>query len=149
MYVRIVYSNDSKTFVIHGKCIASVCYTSANTKTYYPDLPDMRGMFVLYDKRYIIYTNRTVSEYEPLTNKVKQIVTGLNSCNMCLPCKDTNTSKQSNLIIDYNKREDNIKLYSDRWNLIHSFGPHGSQDGMLDGPQLNMMLIKSNIICTK
>ena len=146
--VKSVYSNDGKTlYIVQNNVITSVCYPSTNTKTYQHGLNYMKGMFVLDDTKYIIYNNDTVCEYEPETNKVKQIVGGLNGCNMCLPYKDTDTSNQRYIVLADNKREGNIKVYNDRWILIHSFGPHGSQDGMLDGPRRAVMVDDNLLVC--
>ena len=146
--VTSVYSNDGKTlYIVQERCITSVCYPSTNNKTYYPDLSDMRGLYVLDDTNFIIYNNSTVCEYEPTTNKVKKVVRGLNNCNMCIPYKDTDTNKQRNIVIDDNEREDNIKIYNDRWNRIHSFGAPGSQDGMLDGPRRAVIVDDNLLVC--
>ena len=134
--VKSVYSNDGKTlYILQDNVITYVRYPSTNTKTYHPDLSDMKGICVLDERKYIIYNSSTVCEYEPETNKVKQVIRGLNWCNMCLPYKDTDTSNQRYIVIDDNKREDNIKVYNERWILIQSFGAHGSKDGMLCKPR--------------
>ena len=146
--VRSVYSNDGKTlYIVQDNVITSVCYPSTNTKTYQHRLNEMRGMFVLDHIKYIIYNKDKVCEYEPGTNKVKHVVRGLISCNMCLPYKDTDTSSQMYIVIDDNFREDNIKVYNDRWILIHSFGAHGSQDGMLDNPRRAVIVDENLLVC--
>ena len=149
--VTSVYSNDGKRlYIVQRKCITTACYPSANTKTYHPDLPDMRGMYAQAHTKYIIYNNTTVCEYEPTTNKVKQVVRGLNNCYMCLPYKDSDTNSQMKyVVVDDNDTEDNIKIYNDRWILTHSFGPHGSQNGMLDGPRRAVIVDNKLLVCDK
>ena len=146
--VRSVYSNDGKTlYIVQEKVITSVCYPSTNTKTYQHGLNNMRGMFVLDHTKYIIYNTTTVCEYEPETNKVTQVVRGLNRCFMCIPYKDTDTSKQRYIVIDDNEREDNIKVYDDRCILTHSFGPHGRKDGMLYSPRRAVIVDDNLLVC--
>ena len=148
--VRSVYSNDGKTLcIVQDNVITSVCYPSTNTKTYHHGLYIMRGMFVLDHTKYIIYNNATVCEYEPKRNKVKQVIRGLNNCFMCIPYKDTDTSSQRYIVIDDNYREDNIKVYNDRWILTHSFGPHGRKDGMLDSPRRAVIVEDNLLVCDK
>ena len=148
--VTSVYSNDGKTlYIVQRKCITIACYPSANTKTYHPDLHYMMGVNVSDGAKIIIYSSTSVCEYEQETNKVKQVVRGLYNCNMCLPYKDTDTSNQRYIVIDDNKEEDNIKVYNDRWILIQSFGPHGSQDGMLNQPRCALIVDDNLLVCDR
>ena len=147
-YVTSVHSSDGKTlYIVQENCITSVCCPSINAKTYKTDLRDMKGMFVLDDTKFVIYSKTTVCEYEPETKKTKRVVRGLNNCHMCLPYIDGDTSTQRYIVIDDNEREDNIKVYNDRWNLTHSFGPHGSQDGMLDNPCRAVIVDGNLLVC--
>ena len=147
--VTSVYAHDGNTvYIVQRNCITSAQYPSTNTTKYRPSLPDMRGMCVLDDTKYIIYNKTTVCEYEPETKNVTQVVAGLNCCNMCLPYKDLDISNQMRyLVIDDNKREDNIKVYNDRWNLLHSFGAPGILDGRLDGARRAVIVDKNLLVC--
>ena len=41
--VRSAYSNDDKTlYIVQDEAITSVCYPCTSTKTYHPDLSDMK-----------------------------------------------------------------------------------------------------------
>ena len=62
--VRSFYSIDDKTlYIVQDEAITSVCYPCTSTKTYHPDLSDMRGIFVWDHTKYIIFNKTTVCEY--------------------------------------------------------------------------------------
>ena len=126
-----VYDND--IYMLQCNVITVITHREENNITYNIDKSSIIGMLVK-DKRTIFvsqYKNPGgIFQYDTITGTTETLVEGLNEPRFM---SRTYTADGYRYIVT-ERGAHCIKVYNDRWELLHSFGGKGSAEGLFNAP---------------
>ena len=152
VYGLAVYKD--KVYIVQAKTITVISHTDGQeTAVYKPDINNMYKILVKDNNTIFISDDRNpgcIYKYDTELNKTEVMVRNLNRPTYMSLMSTQQGDKY--VVTEWGTRM--IKIYDSRWNLIHTFGGDGNQDGKLSYPwatavtETGILVAQSNNNCT-